>query len=127
MVSKFDEELPLVPESVEFEDSAAGVRLGPCAMGPVTDGKELTSIQVSIIQSVDDKRAVASGRSGELVRVGAERPPFEGRWRVNTRLEAGSGPFANGPARAAAVAVLVAPDGSVDVEHWEDQVTITGG
>jgi len=126
MVSKFDHELPLVPQSTEFEDSAENVSLGPCAMGPVSDGRKLSSVQVAIVQTRGGKRAVASGRSGRLVRVGAERPPFDGRWRVNTRLEKGSDAFVAGPATAAAVAVVTAPDGSVDVEHWEDRVTIVG-
>ena len=129
MLSKFDAELPLVTGAVNLvdEDVDAGLELGPCAMGPVSDGKTLASVQVVIVQTVGGNRAVASGRSGELVRVGAERPPFDGRWRVNTRLEKGSDPFVAGPARAAAVSIAEGAGGSTDVEHWEDNVRITGG
>jgi hypothetical protein len=126
MLSRFNTSLPVL-ERPDDPD----VRLGVCAMGPVADGDQLTWMRVWVFQHTDASVAAAVGTSGKHLgghpMVDEERPPFAGSWMIQTKLEPGSEPFApNKPALATAMALVTHADGSKDVEHWSQAVTVRG-
>jgi hypothetical protein len=115
---KFDPVLAVHSRFTEQELAAAGLRAGPCAMGPVPD-QTPTSMHVWVFQEVQGGVALASGDT-------RRDPVFETvpepRWKVRTLLDPGSKEFAVGkPAVAHALAVL--GDGE-DVLEWSQGVMI---
>jgi hypothetical protein len=123
MLSKFDEELPILYD--------AGLRLGVCAMGDVAAGDELTAMRVWVWQKDGDKFAACSGNGGEHLGGHPLRPdetlPFTSRWMIQTELEDGSPEFSEGkPALAMAMALVTHEDGTDEVEQWNQAVMIEG-
>jgi hypothetical protein len=115
---KFDPVLALHSRFTEQELAAAGLKAGPCAMGPVPD-QTPTSMHVWVFQQVRGGVALASGDT-------RRDPVFETdpepRWKVRTLLDPGSKEFEVGqPAVAHAVAVLGNGD---DVLEWSQGITI---
>lgn len=115
---RFDPVLAVHSRFSEQELAAAGLRAGPCAMGPVPDGTP-TSMHVWVFQHVQGGLAMASGDT-------RRDPVFETdpepRWKVRTLLDPRSKEFeVNKPAIAQAIAVL--GDGE-DVLAWSQAVMI---
>jgi hypothetical protein len=126
MVSRFNSSLPIL-EGPDDPD----VHLGVCAMGPVADGEKLTWMRVWVYQHAGTSVAAASGTSGEHLgghsMVDEERLPFTKRWMIQTQLEPDSEQFLpERPALATAMALVTHADGSKDVEHWSQGVSIQG-
>jgi hypothetical protein len=119
MVSKFDPELP----ARSNRSPVRGLRPGPCAMGPVGTGETLTSMHVWLFQITDDGMAVASG---DLREDQPEKGSRKRRWRVRTGLDPSSVEFSTDkPAAAMAMALVEHKDGTKDVQHWSQAVTIS--
>jgi hypothetical protein len=115
---RFDPVLAVHSRFTEQELAAAGLKAGPCAMGPTPD-EEPTSMHVWVFQHVQGGLAMASGDA-------RRDPVFETephrRWKVRTLMDPGSKEFeVNKPAVAQAIAVL--GDGE-DVLEWSQAVTI---
>ena len=115
---KFDPVLAVHSRFTAQELAAAGLRAGPCAMGPVPS-ETPTSMHVWVFQHVQGGLALASGDT-------RHDPVFETapepRWKVRTLLDPGSREFElDEPAVAVAIAVL--GDGE-DVLQWSQAVTI---
>lgn len=120
MVSRFFDPLP-----ADADRPRTGFPQGPCAMGPIDSGAELTSMHVWVFQERDGQRAAATGRSGVHVLKGDDGPPFRDRWMVRTELEPGSDPFSGEhEATAVALAFVTLPGGGTTVEHWTQTVSI---
>ena len=100
---------------------------GPCAMGPVGDGRTLTCMQVWLFQPEGDGGpAFAVGEDGEGVLPGDPTFPATGRWMVRTGLEEGSARFSTArKATALATAMFTRADGTADMEFWSELVEIT--
>jgi hypothetical protein len=118
-VLRFDPILAVQSRFKGEELAAAGMRAGPCAMGPVPDVKSPTSMHVWVFQHVAGGLAMASGDA-------RQEPIFETapepRWKVRTLLDPGSKEFEVGqPAVAMAIAVL---GNGEDVLQWSQAVTI---
>jgi hypothetical protein len=115
---KFDPVLAVRSRFTEQELAAAGLKAGPCAMGPIPD-QSPTSMHVWIFQQVQGGVALASG---DMRRDPVFETVPEPRWKVRTLLDPGSKEFAVGkPAVAHALAVL--GDGE-DVLEWSQGITI---
>lgn len=121
MVSRFFD-----PLRADADRPATDFSQGPCAMGPIEPGAEMTSLHVWVFQQGDGQRAGATGRSGVHVLDGDAEPPFRKRWMVRTELEPGSDAFSGEhDATAVAMAFVRLPDGSTAVEHWTQTVSIS--
>jgi hypothetical protein len=120
MVSRFFDPLP-----ADADRPPTDFPQGPCAMGPVDAGAELTSLHVWVFQKGHDHRAAATGRAGVHMLEGDDGPPFQQRWMVRTELEPGSDEFAaDRKATAVALAFVRLPGGGTAVEHWTQKVSI---
>jgi hypothetical protein len=115
---RFDPVLAVHSRFSEQELAAAGLRAGPCAMGP-SPSDVPTSMHVWVFQHVEGGLALASGdaRQDPMIATVSDL-----RWKVRTLLDPGSKEFeVNKPAVAQAIAVL--GDGE-DVLEWSQAVTI---
>jgi hypothetical protein len=141
MAHSFDDNLPILPEGPidrRILQMFPGVRLGVCAMGPVTDGDEVLASRVWVFQQEGQHVAAASGKAGEHLGGHPQEPvedlPFrgrvkededEGRWMIQTQLEEHSDEFKAGVgALATAMALVKHKDGTKDVVHWSRAVMI---
>src|SRR5215217_1395128 len=116
---RFDPVLAVHSRFTAQELAAAGLRAGPCAMGPVPAGETPTSMHVWVFQHVGGGLALASGDARQDAVF--ETAP-EPRWKVRTLLDPGSKEFdLEKPAVALALALL--GDGE-DVLEWSQAVTI---
>jgi hypothetical protein len=127
MLSRFDEELPLMTG----RGTKRGVRLSVCAMGPVAKGDKLDSMEVWVWQQHEDGVALSTGKAGEHLggpkKSPREKLPFsaEKGWMIQTALAKGSKQFVKGkPALAMAIAMVTRKNGEKDVEHWMQGVSI---
>jgi hypothetical protein len=116
---KFDPVLAVRSRFSEQELAEAGLRAGPCGMGPVPGEEQPSSMHVWVFQHVQAGLALASGdtRRDPIFETVPER-----RWKVRTLLDPGSKDFEVGePAVAHAVAVM---GNGEDVLEWSQAVTI---
>lgn len=115
---RFDPVLAVHSRFSEQELAAAGLRAGPCAMGP-SPSETPTSVHVWVFQQVQGGLALASGDTRQDPMI-ATAPEL--RWKVRTLLDPSSKEFeVNKPALARAIAVL--GDGD-DVLEWSQAVMI---
>jgi hypothetical protein len=115
---RFDPVLAVHSRFTEQELVAAGLKAGPCAMGPTPD-VEPTSMHVWVFQHVQGGLAMASGDARRDPVFETEPDP---RWKVRTLLDPGSKEFeASKPAIAKAIAVL---GNGEDVLEWSQAVMI---
>ena len=117
---RFDPVLAVHSRSTEQELATAGLKAGPCAMGPVPSDTP-TSMHVWVFQHVQGGIALASGDT-------RQDPVFETvpepRWKVRTLLDPGSPEFElHKPAVAIAIALLDGGGGK-DVLQWSQAVMI---
>lgn len=132
MYSKFTEELPIL----EGDDS---LRLGLCAMGPVSETDTIDWMRVWMWQVDGDKVASSSGVSGshpgshDLAE--NEKLPFLAAkgWMIQTQLEPDSDEFTEGKsAMGMAIALVTIGNGAGDGEgakellQWNQAVLVKG-